>query len=448
MNHADQPWRHLRKHLRGCSTKIWLSLVLGLALIGLGACSDEPASVVAPDAGPLWAKPTQPVPTDPIVVLHAVDLSQVIVEVAVPPSRPLTQIATEQGLNVVEQLDSHYAVLQGSYSVDALIADPDILAAASNDAVGTEGADLTFGFYEGEWTDTITGSQAATARLGLGAVHSHGTGSGVRVLVADSGVDPTHPALLGHLELLDAQLHGLGSVEPEPQDLSLAPAYGHGTAVTSLVLMAAPDATVLPARILDSTGVGSLYDLVEVVVAALDPALDVDILNFSMSISRPIELIDRAATLLADEGVLVVAAAGNTTNTLLTTPSPLATSPRVIGVAAVDAVDQLAWFSRFSGLTIDVAAPGVGIRCAIPGVGSMGPGYTTGSGTSFAVPLVSGSVASLMEIGGWGPRRAYRKMRAVCDPTSPTNMTQYGRIDPKEAAERVSLSFGGGGLTP
>lgn len=63
-------------------------------------------------------------------------------------------------------------------------------------------------------------------------------------------------------------------------------------------------------------------------------------------------------------------------------------SPNVIAVAASDASDNLATFSNYGKTSVDLFAPGVGIRSTIPG-----GGYASANGTSMASPHVAGTAA-------------------------------------------------------
>ena len=110
-------------------------------------------------------------------------------------------------------------------------------------------------------------------------------------------------------------------------------------------------------------------------------------------------------------------------------PSPLAIRPNVVGVIAVDALDVLAPFSRY-GSNLVLAAPGVDIQSAYPAVGPLGPGYTTGSGTSFATPLVAGSIATIMDAGNVPALTALAKLVANAKSVTPTSACQHGRVDP------------------
>jgi len=60
----------------------------------------------------------------------------------------------------------------------------------------------------------------------------------------------------------------------------------------------------------------------------------------------------------------------------------------VVAVAAIDSADSLASFSQYGATTVDLAAPGVGIRSTVPN-----NAYASYSGTSMATPHVTGAAA-------------------------------------------------------
>jgi subtilisin family serine protease len=94
-------------------------------------------------------------------------------------------------------------------------------------------------------------------------------------------------------------------------------------------------------------------------------------------------------------GVLNVFAAGNQLtvdqeedNDRLPTYPGSYNSPSILAVAASDQNDNRASFSHYGATTVDVAAPGVGIRSTIPN-----NGYGNKSGTSMSTPHTAGAAA-------------------------------------------------------
>ncbi len=96
-----------------------------------------------------------------------------------------------------------------------------------------------------------------------------------------------------------------------------------------------------------------------------------------------------------DAGILFVAAAGNgnilgngVDNDRTSFYPASYESTNVLAVAASDASDNLAAFSNYGKTSVDLYAPGVGIRSTLPG-----GGYGNANGTSMATPHVAGTAA-------------------------------------------------------
>lgn len=224
-------------------------------------------------------------------------------------------------------------------------------------------------------------------------------GEGVIVAVLDTGVDLDHPDLEGQL------VDGVDLVEPDtpPDD-----PQGHGTLVAGIVAAVAgngrgvagvaPDAQVMPVRVLDAEGRGTSDVVAEGIRWAVDHGAHV--VNLSLAEVDPGDDDAFPLTLLVDQrvqqaiadaweqGVLVVAAAGNEGRDR--TPYDEDVPVVVVGAATPD--DQVWPQSNHDDATL--FAPGV----AVLSTWSEGR-YAKADGTSFSTPIVAGGAALLLAAG-------------------------------------------------
>jgi hypothetical protein len=236
-------------------------------------------------------------------------------------------------------------------------------------------------------------NQPAAAQLQLDAAHQLSAGAGETVAVLDTGVDASQPALAGKV------LPGWDYVsdDPRPSDRASGTdsngdgipdsAVGHGTFVSGLIALVAPQARILPERVLDSDGNGNVFVVAQAILDAVDAGAQVINLSFGTGTQITSRLFNDAVAEAQRRGVVVVAAAGNDASEH---PHYPASQPGVVSVGALDSNNSaLAAYSN-RGPWVAVAAPGTNLVGPSPS-----GGYVTWSGTSMAAPIVAGQVALL-----------------------------------------------------
>ncbi|MEU1075407.1 MULTISPECIES: type VII secretion-associated serine protease mycosin [unclassified Streptomyces] len=227
-------------------------------------------------------------------------------------------------------------------------------------------------------------------------------GKGITVAVLDTGVDATHPDLAGQV-LPGKDLVGFGAgrgsrdwARHGTAMAGIIAGHGHGPGRGDGVLGIAPEAKVLPVRvILESTDPARKKAresrggaLAEGIRWAADHGADV--INLSLgddsASAHPEPSEDAAVQYALSRGSVVVASAGNGGEQGDHVSYPAA-YPGVIAVAAVDRYGTHAAFSTRRWYAT-VSAPGVDVVIADPD-----RKYYEGWGTSAASAFVSGAVA-------------------------------------------------------
>ena len=269
---------------------------------------------------------------------------------------------------------------------------------------------------------------------GLDQVHaeeawSASTGSGAVVAVVDSGVDLSHPDLKANL------VRGATFIDCDPScgdgDWRGPDGDGddldeHGTHVSGIIAAvagngigiagAAPDASIMPIKALEE-GSGSFEDIANGIRYAVDHGADVVNLSLgalpgsqALTITGLISDVTEAIAYAKQNGVLVVAAAGNESFPVCDTPS---FDPGALCVTSTDRQQLPSWFSNGAVKPdlMAVAAPGGAgllfckddIVSTVPqGAGAEACGqadYDYYAGTSMATPHVA-AVGALLAAQG------------------------------------------------
>lgn len=209
--------------------------------------------------------------------------------------------------------------------------------------------------------------------------------SGPIVAILDTGAAFNHSAISSNL------LAGWNSFDPgsPPEDTpnSGSSLYtGHGTMIAALITRLAPNSQILPVRILDGDGNGSLMSVLKGVQFAIVQGARV--INMSFGTTQYSRILDETLSQARESGILIVAAAGNSGKNQISYP---AAYEAAISVASITAKGHKSSFSNY-GTKLCVVAPGEHIRSAY-----WNGGYATWSGTSFAAPFVTAQVALILD---------------------------------------------------
>ncbi|MBN1167953.1 MAG: S8 family serine peptidase [Methanospirillaceae archaeon] len=229
------------------------------------------------------------------------------------------------------------------------------------------------------------------------------TGSKEQVVIAllDSGVDLTHPDLIPNLWTDPLRgTHGYDVIDNDyiPMDLN-----GHGTHCAGIIGAVGNnqlgvcginwETRIMTVRFLNGGGAGTISGVLSAITWAQEN--DAEIISCSfVTDSYSQALYDT----ISSSPLLFICAAGNNHCNIDATPYYPAsfTCPNIISVGSINNQGTLAPSSNYGIISVDLAAPGVDIYSTT--LQTAGSGYTYMSGTSMAVPFVSGSVAILKAI--------------------------------------------------
>ncbi|QDV41495.1 Subtilisin DY [Stieleria neptunia] len=284
-------------------------------------------------------------------------------------------------------------------------------------------------------------------------------GQGVTVAVIDTGVDLDHPDLAHNLYINPGEIPGNGIDDDRNGYVDDITGYdfvsgdavpddgnGHGTHVAGTIAAGdngfgvtgvAPDAKILPVRVLDDSGSGSDAGVAAGIRYAAD--LGAQIINLSLGggvSSRIASAIDYATSL----GSLVIAAAGNESAASPSYPARhSAESTSVLSVGAYDSSGRVAGFSNEVGGSgaVQVDAPGVSVVSTYAG-----GGYRSLSGTSMASPHVAGVAALTLSANPQLTSAELRELLASGTVGQATSSDSIGKVSTLN-----SVAFAAAGLT-
>ncbi|MBI2029629.1 peptidase S8 [Candidatus Gottesmanbacteria bacterium] len=267
------------------------------------------------------------------------------------------------------------------------------------------------------------------------------TGSSIKIAILDTGINESHPDLTGKV---------VGRVDFSNSSSGTNDIYGHGNHVAGIVAASTdnnlgvagvcPKCTLLNVKVLNDSGSGSYSGIAKGINWAIQNGAKV--INMSLGGSLRSSTLESAVNNAWNNGVVVVAAAGNSNNPSKTYPGAY---KNVIAVAATDNRDQKASFSSYGVKWVDIAAPGVYIFSTWkdslsqsnpqPECVTTNECYKYASGTSMSTPIVSG-VAGLVWSSNYGTsaQSVRNRIESTADKISGTgNYWSNGRVNAYKA---------------
>ncbi len=227
--------------------------------------------------------------------------------------------------------------------------------------------------------------QKAVADLHLSEAHLFARGAGVKVAVIDTGLDFHHPLFRQRVQY---PVYDFVDDDGHPAEVAPGAGYGHGTFIAGLIVLTAPQATLMPLRAFASDGSGTSVSIAKAIRFAADNGADV--INMSFGMLEDDTLVKNALVYALSKKAYLVAAAGNDNENEIHFPA--SSNLLTLGVTAIGAGDIKAPFANYH-RSIDVSAPGVDVYSAYPG-----GRFAWWSGTSFSTGLVSGEAALLKSL--------------------------------------------------
>jgi thermitase len=284
---------------------------------------------------------------------------------------------------------------------------------------------MDFSFSPG---DPLTQDQLWIESIDLRGAWTLTTGDpSVIVAVVDSGVSTTHPDLVGKV------LPGYDFLNDHANPVD---EVGHGTAVAGIIAArggdgvgiagVAMDASILPVKVGSVDG-SPISAIAAGIVWAVDQGADV--VNLSLGADFNSNALESAVQYAYDRNVPVVTAAGNEPEAI----SYPGAYPQSISVGASTHWGTLTGFTSRAN-RVDLIAPGSNVLTTWAGK-TDGDTWAAVTGTSFAAPMVSGTLALLLSLD---PGLTIEELRFFVQSTA----IPVGEIDPEPGGGAGQLDAG------
>ncbi len=232
----------------------------------------------------------------------------------------------------------------------------------------------------------------------------------VVVAVLDTGIDWNHPDIAANMWNDSEGYHGYNFIAnnliPMDDNINGYDDLGrytpntytyHGTHVAGVIgavannnvgIAGMAQVLLMAVKVMNDSGEGTDSKVASGINWAV--AHGADIITMSLGVDGASTVLENAIDYASSEGVVTVAAAGNSGSSFISYPAAYTS---VIAVGAIDSSNRRASFSNF-GDGLDIMAPGVGIYSTRGG----GDGYHELSGTSTAAPFVAGVAALMLSV--------------------------------------------------
>lgn len=297
-----------------------------------------------------------------------------------------------------------------------------------------------------QWAYT---NSTPSATINAQAAWDKTTGSGNTIVaVIDTGIDLTHPDLVGNLWKNTLEIQG-NNIDDDGNGFiddyngynfinntgNPTDDHGHGTHVAGIIGATGNNGIgvtgvnwnvkIMALKFLNASGTGSTSNALRALNYAVQ--MGATISNNSWTAPAYDSALEAGIRNAGLAGHIYVAAAGNLGKNLATSKLYPASYPldNVVTVAALDSSNRLASWSNF-GTTVDIAAPGVNIYSTL-----RGGKYGTMSGTSMATPFVTGAMALVRDANPtWTAQQVIQRVLSTADALpNLTNTINGGKLN-------------------